>query len=98
MSAPSPVHGTASLTLKINDSEYRLVFLCPDPRVANPAWRLFKLDGSGEKYDVHFDAHGCQCTCADFHWRRNGKDPGGCKHVRALDALGLMKFRGEVAV
>ncbi|MHC5540140.1 hypothetical protein ACYOEI_18120, partial [Singulisphaera rosea] len=37
--------------------------------------------------------HGCECTCADFVFNRDGKDPEGCKHIRALTVHGLLTYR-----
>jgi hypothetical protein len=54
------------------------------------AFRLLRLD-SGDVYDVavHRDGHR-ECTCPDHVFRREGIDPAGCKHARALAALGLL--------
>lgn len=53
------------------------------------AYRLLRID-SGDIYDVavHRDGHR-ECTCPDHIYRREGIDPAGCKHARALAALGL---------
>lgn len=54
-----------------------------------PAWRLRK-QSDGSTRDVSSHPHGAECDCADFVFRRDGIDPKGCKHVRALKVLGLL--------
>lgn len=94
---PEPVSGRCRLIAVINDQFYWLRSLTPDPRVADPAWRLTKEDAAGTFYDVHVDEHGAKCTCPDFVVRRENKDSKGCKHVAALRQMGLLwrrVFRG----
>jgi hypothetical protein len=52
------------------------------------AWTLTKPDGEGYTVSVH--PHGAECECGDFAFRREWKDPAGCKHVRALRAFRLV--------
>ena len=52
------------------------------------AFRLDKADGAC--YDVTETVYGPQCDCPDFIFRRDGIDPTGCKHVKALIAQGLI--------
>ncbi len=33
---------------------------------------------------------GHTCDCPDFIFHRDGLDPGGCKHIKALVACGLL--------
>ena len=91
-----PIHGTCKLHVIDGQSivsiktatgtqRYLLTDLCPDKRVADPAWRLTKADGTF--HDVHVDRHGPACTCGDFVNRREHRDPKGCKHVAALRVL-----------
>lgn len=92
------VAGRARLKLEISrqtacggtvTTEYTVVCLDPSPDVAAPAWRLTQADGSA--YDVALTQHGPVCDCSDFVWRRDGRDPKGCKHVAALTAVGLLR-------
>lgn len=62
---------------------YKIDDLHPDPRVADPAWRLTKEDG--ESYDVGCDEYGPFCSCADSQYRRRA-----CKHIQAAQAVGLL--------
>ena len=55
------------------------------------AYRLNKTDGT--MYDVAQTRYGPRCDCPDFIYRRDGLDPAGCKHVRALVAQGLIEGR-----
>jgi hypothetical protein len=34
--------------------------------------------------------HGVECSCPDWVYSRDGKDPKGCKHVASLRALTLL--------
>ena len=52
-------------------------------------WRLCNV-ANGKVYDVAETPHGPTCDCGDFTFRREGIDPAGCKHVRALTAFGLI--------
>lgn len=84
-----PVHGVARLELVINTQGYVVRFLPTDPASGvSKLIYLRKLDGDG--YHVHRDGHGCGCTCPDFTFSRDGIDPSGCKHVKALVAVGLL--------
>ena len=59
-----------------------------DPSIAAKAFRLNKPDGT--LYDVAQTHHGHRCDCPDFIFRRDGLDPSGCKHVKALIHQGLL--------
>ena len=76
---------TCRLTLSIRGTDYALR---PVPSEDGRAWRLRKPDGT--TYDVAETRWGPVCDCPDATWRREGLDPAGCKHVRALRALGLI--------
>lgn len=79
-------HGVARLTLTINGTSYAVrPFGTPD----GTAWKLRRPDGTA--HHVAPTPHGPTCTCGDFTWRRDGLDPRGCKHVRALVAVGLIE-------
>jgi hypothetical protein len=86
---PAPA-GTCRLTLTIRGADYSVRGLVPDPLAGvGRAYRLRKL-ADGSLYDVAETEHGPVCDCPDFAFRRDGLDPQGCKHVRALVALGLL--------
>jgi hypothetical protein len=57
------------------------------------AWQLRKPDGT--VYNVADTIDGATCDCADFTYRHEGNDQIGCKHVRALRALGLIDPEGD---
>lgn len=54
------------------------------------ACELVKLGGYEERYAVAWTAEGHQCSCPDFSFHREGIDPGGCKHIRALIAANYL--------
>jgi len=84
-----PAHGTTRLELIINTQGYVVRFLPTDPAAGvSRLIYLHKVDGPS--YHVHRDVHGCGCTCPDFTFSRDGVDPAGCKHVKALAAVGLL--------
>lgn len=83
-----PVAGITRLTLTINGTDYHPIPVTPHPMVAKRAWRLKKDDET--IYDVHIDEFGAHCTCPDFIFARDNKDPKGCKHIAALRAAGLL--------
>jgi len=83
-----PAHGVARLTLHINGTSYALRRIPADPSIALKAFRLRKADGTA--YYVAATEHGPVCDCPDFTFHRDGIDPAGCKHIRALAAVGLM--------
>ena len=61
------------------------------PAIGTRAFRLLKADGT--VYDVVQTRHGAECDCPDFLFRRDGLDPEGCKHVRALVSVGMIPPR-----
>ena len=80
--------GPARLTLTIRQTAYDVHGLTVSPDVARKAFRLGKPDGT--LYDVAETTYGPACDCPDFIFRREGIDPAGCKHVKALVACGLL--------
>jgi hypothetical protein len=80
-----PAHGTCRLTLTINGTHYSVR---PNVGAACVAFRLKKADGT--VYDVARTLHGLTCDCPDFLMRRDGIDPAGCKHIKAMVACGLL--------
>ena len=83
-----PASGTCRLTLAINRTLYSVRPIQVDPSVALQAVRLRKADGT--VYHVARHAYGSECDCPDFVFRRDGHDSGGCKHVKALIASGMI--------
>jgi hypothetical protein len=77
------------LDLTIDRTIYALERVACHPAIAARAFRLTK--GDGIAYDVAQTAFGPQCDCPDFIFRRDGLDPEGCKHVRALVDSGLIE-------
>jgi hypothetical protein len=54
---------------------------------------LLRRIGAGpdhEGYHVCQHLDGPTCDCPDYQFRRDGLDPSGCKHVRALIQVGLL--------
>lgn len=95
MKVPKPVGGRAKLTLTINDQDYTLTVLEPHPTLGRMALRLTKKAGTPSEQAVHdvllSPVHGPICDCPDFVFRRDGRDPKGCRHIAALRAVGLLK-------
>ncbi|AGA26481.1 hypothetical protein [Singulisphaera acidiphila] len=83
-----PTHGKCRLTLNINGATYRVHPIPADAFAAIKAYRLRKGDGSN--YDVALTVHGPECDCPDYTFNRDGIDPAGCKHIKALLAVGLL--------
>lgn len=90
-----PAHGVARLSLFINGKAYHVIPLPADGRAHLRAFRLRKLDGT--EYDIAQTGEGITCDCPDFAFNRDGIDPGGCKHVKALVACGLIDPAQEEA-
>lgn len=83
-----PAHGTCRLTLAINGTDYNVRPTPADSFAAIRAYRLRKADGT--TYDVAETVHGHTCDCPDFIFHRDGLDPDGCKHIKALVACGML--------
>ena len=81
------------LFLVINETVYRVRSLRGDATSVARAFRLKK--GDGTVYDVAQTHFGPECDCPDFVFRRDGLDPAGCKHVKALVAEGLIHGEAE---
>ncbi len=87
-----PTHGFCRLTLSINGTSYGVKPIPCDPPAAIKAFRLRKTDGTA--YDVAQTTHGLVCDCPDFVFNRDGIDEAGCKHIKALVALGMLSKEG----
>jgi hypothetical protein len=83
-----PARGACRLLLSIDGSLYAVVPMPCDPSAALRCHELHKLDAT--VYHVSRRPHGCECTCPDFVYRRDGIDPDGCKHIKALTMFGLL--------
>lgn len=88
-------HGTCGLIVRITPEGCRPTLYEARPLPVDRAsdvikvYSLTKLAG-GDRYDVALTVDGVECSCPDFTYAREGKDPAGCKHCRALVALGLL--------
>lgn len=80
---------TSALYLAIQRTYYRVQPIRAEASTAQHTFRLEKADGT--RYDVASLPYGNQCDCPDYVFRRDGIDPAGCKHVRALVAEGLIE-------
>ncbi len=87
-----PTHGRCRLTLTINGTLYNVRPVPADPGVASKAYRIKKSDG--RVYDITQTAYGPECDCPDFTFHRDGIDPNGCKHIKAMIAVGLIEKGG----
>lgn len=76
------------LLLQIDRTLYRLRPVRDDPGESARGIRLSKPDGT--EYDVEQTPFGPTCDCPDFIFRREGLDPTGCKHIKALVAHGVI--------
>jgi hypothetical protein len=86
-----PARAVCRLTMAINGVDYRVE---PNPAEADAvrkAYRLSKPDGTA--YDIARTHHGLTCDCPDFIFRRDGLDPDGCKHIKAMVAYGLLDHK-----
>ncbi len=79
-------------TRKLQTHVYLVTNLNPDPRCANPAYKLEKITSQGEAecWEVHVDRYGPSCSCPDRTYRDDGHH---CKHIAALKVTGLLPSR-----
>ncbi len=98
-SPPRPATGTCRLVLAIQTgtttTAYRVRPIRVDRQAATKAYRLAKPDGT--VYTIAETQHGLECTCPDWTFNRDGRDPAGCKHIKAMVAVGLLATRKGVA-
>ena len=83
-SAPLVYH----LALTIGPTRYEIERLAEPLVPGARAFRLIKDDGT--IYDVAQTTYGPECDCPDYLFRRDGLDPAGCKHIKALVGSGLI--------
>ena len=88
-----PARAVCRLTMAINGVDYRVEPNPAGPFAVRKAYRLRKPDGTA--YDVALTGHGLTCDCPDFLFHRDGLDPGGCKHIKAMVAYGLLDWTGR---
>ena len=79
--------GRCRLTLTINGLHYAVR---PIASQADDVPRAFRLSRKDDVYDVAQTVHGPTCDCPDFIFRRDGLDPLGCLHIRAMRAVGML--------
>ena len=87
-SKPKAVRPTIRLDLTIGGTTYEIESLAEALDPGFRAFRLIKVDGT--IYDVAQTSYGPQCDCPDYIFRRDGLDPSGCKHIKALVGTGLI--------
>jgi len=85
--APRNRPGRCRLTLTINGLHYAVR---PIASEADDVGRAFRLSRKSDVYDVAQTVHGPTCDCPDFIFRRDGLDPLGCLHIRAMRAVGML--------
>jgi hypothetical protein len=86
---PKVVTGPCRLDLTIGRTTYAIERLTEAPLPGSRAFRLIK--GDGTIYDVAQTSYGPQCDCPDYIFRRDGLDPAGCKHIKALVEFELLE-------
>jgi hypothetical protein len=82
---------SSRLVLTIGETFYSVIRLPHAPDEGRRAYRLVKADGAA--YDLAETRYGPECDCPDYIFRRDGLDPGGCKHVKALIRHGMIATR-----
>lgn len=89
---PAPQDTCTIPTFKINGVRYHLCGIARQP--GDEATRIYLVstsDGDPEhRHHVCETPWGCTCDCGDFCFRRDGIDPAGCKHIKALARLGFL--------
>jgi hypothetical protein len=83
--------GTCGLTLRINDTKYRV--RGSKARAFGATTRAFVLTkvGGTESYEVADTALGAVCDCPSLKYGRIVNPSFRCKHLRALAALGIIR-------
>jgi hypothetical protein len=80
------------MTISINGTDYQVNPSLAEAHEVWKAYRLTKADGTA--YDVAQTIHGLTCDCPDFIFHRDGIDPDGCKHIKAMVVYGLLHREG----
>ena len=77
-----------SLTLRIGETAYNVR---PVATVETVEVKAFHLTREGSPpYRVSQTDRGFRCSCPDAQYRHGDPDDAGCKHVRAMRAVGLV--------
>src|SRR5437660_512853 len=77
-----PARAICRLTMEINGVDYRVEPTRARALAVAKSYRLSKPDGTA--YDVALTDFGLTCDCPDFIFHRDGLDPDGCKHIKAM--------------
>jgi hypothetical protein len=85
---PRRLKSGAMSRVPMHVSVYLVTDLRPDKRVAYPAFRLQKLTGDHEFWDVYVTEFGATCSCPDQDFRADQR--AYCKHAASLRAVGLL--------
>ena len=86
-SPPPRRPGRCRLTLTINNVNYDVRPIAPGD---DSVLKAFRLTRDGHVYDIALNSYGPTCDCPDFIFRRDGLDPEGCLHIRAMIAVGIL--------
>lgn len=85
-------------TGRVLERTYFVNRLTEYPAIPGPAFELesFEMDGNTrvilDRYTAAMTEHGPTCTCADDTFRRQNEEQR-CKHIKALQVVGLMPKR-----
>jgi hypothetical protein len=91
MSSDPERRGRCRLVLTINGVQFVVRPIRTEDDAIRRAFRLRRLPlRSDIIFDVAETRHGAVCDCPDFVFRRDGLDPRGCLHIRAMRAVGLL--------
>jgi predicted nucleic acid-binding Zn finger protein len=83
--------GVCNLTLKINDSLYRVRGSKAQAFGATSRAFVLAKVGGIESYEVAETALGAVCDCPAFKYGRIDNPTYSCKHLRSLRALGIIR-------
>jgi len=95
LDAPPVRTGRCGLQLTIDGRRYRILPAPPTGR-GSKIWRLTVLGGqprAGQTYSVCQYKRSIDCTCPDA-----SANNAVCKHIRALQALGLVSPRAKASI
>jgi hypothetical protein len=83
--------GSCRLTLTANRVLFSVRPVQSEDDQIKRAFRLRRIPfRSAVIFDVAETVQGATCDCPDFVFRRDGLDPRGCLHIRAMRAVGLL--------
>jgi hypothetical protein len=72
------------LTIQYGGDEYIVTPLAPDADIARKAFRLRKMTGNHNIYDILVTFDGVECDCPGFYYRKR------CKHCEMLRAARML--------